>query len=155
MSKLLAQAHAWYPEKVSWTWKFSLKRASYRWWLEWKRKVSWLHKWAAMAWSISYSIGHCFCSLSWMNYTTLWRSMTPKILFFSLIPHLRCFVLDDQSKCHRMLHPFDEPSSSWCFARLSKMVHKLINSSITNKKTATAKVCWLKLSLLGLSPWHH
>ena len=38
MSKSLAQGHVWNPEMVSWTWKLSLKRASYRWWSKWKRK---------------------------------------------------------------------------------------------------------------------
>ena len=73
MSKLLAQAHhAWYPEMVSWNWKLSLKRASYRWWSKWKRKVSRLHKWSwdGVIWRDQYLSSNCFRSVSRTNYIT-------------------------------------------------------------------------------------
>ena len=101
LSKSLAHAHVWNPGMVSCTWKLSVKGASYRWWSKEKRKVSRLHKWSwdgwiILAWSISFKFNKqlfSFSVLDELHYTTLAPSMTPKILFFSLVPHLRFPVL--------------------------------------------------------------
>ena len=82
MSKLLAQAHVWHPEMVSWIWKLSWKRASYRWWSKWKRKVSRLHKWS---WDVSFKfISNCFRSV---NYTTAGPHLDHLVLQSNLIQH--------------------------------------------------------------------
>ena len=81
-----------------------------------------------MAWSISFKFS--FRSVSWMH--------SPKILFFSLVPHLRSPVLRRTMMTSQ--NGLDEPS--WSLARLSKMAHKLIFRRKRKKKIARiSEVC--------------
>ena len=118
MSKLLAQAHVWYPEMVSWTWK----RASYRWWSKWKRKVSRLHKWSwdSVIWPRDRY--NCFRSELHHTWTIYAHSENLVVQSCSSSPISRTETHHDDS--HRVLYPLDEPS--WSLARLSTMVHNLI-----------------------------
>ena len=103
-----------------------------------------------MAWSISFkfsfriSFKFNFRSVS-MNhdelyYDHLWLQSCSSSLVSRTETHH-----DDQSKCHRMLYPLDEPS--WSLARLSKMAHKLVFRR-KRKKKRFARISEVCLSCL-------
>ena len=95
-----------------------------------------------MAWSISFKFS--FRSVSWMH--------SPKVLFFSLVPHLRSPVLRRTMMTSQ--NGLDEPS--WSRACFSKMVHKLIFRRKRKKKRLPESPRSVRLvSLASLKVAHH
>ena len=83
-----------------------------------------------------------------MNYHLNYLPMhTPKILFFNLIFNVPYW--NAQSKCHRILYPF-EPS--WSFARLSKMVHNCNKLIRIEKRLPLLRISEVSVRLVSLFP---
>ena len=122
MSKLPRQTHVWNLKMVSWTWKLSLRCASYRWWSKWKGKVSRLRKcsWDGQAYGailtrqcrhawmiLSFSVLDELVPYTWTTFScTVQKSCSSILFLISNVPTGRRTM---SLAANAFFYPLDEP----------------------------------------------